>query len=220
MEANAVALGVSIDTLMENAGRAVGGGVRPRLPPAPADRDPGGTREQRRRRNLRRPLSRAVGFPPRGLAGPALLRDPNARRPGGATSARRPALRVRVGVPTVSQVEGAALVLDALLGSSQSGELRSPYARGRRRGEREPGPDRSPSMCRPGSASPTVRPPSVDRRALDAQSRGWARRTPARSSSGTSGSPGRRGRRPAPESSSSIRPTRRPTPGGATPGSW
>ncbi len=128
MEANAVALGVSIDTLMENAGRALAEECARRLPPAPQRivvlAGPGNNGGDG---TCAAHYLAQWGFHPEVwlVRPPSEIRTPAARR---CYERAATALRVRVGVPTVSQVEGAAIILDALLGSSQSGELRSPYA--------------------------------------------------------------------------------------------
>ena len=127
IEANALALGVSLDQLMENAGRAVA---------------------EEAARRLTEPSARVVVVAGAGNNGGDgtcaafylaqwghrpevwLLRPPSEI---GGGSARRcweriqHRLPVRFGVPTDDDVRGARLILDAALGAGQSGELRSPY---------------------------------------------------------------------------------------------
>ncbi len=127
MEANAVALGVSVDSLMENAGRALAEECARRLPPAPQRvvvlAGPGNNGGDG---TCAAHYLAQWGFHPEVwmVRPPAEIRTPAARRCYDRAAAE---LRVRVGVPTSPQLEGAAVILDALLGSGQSGELRPPY---------------------------------------------------------------------------------------------
>src|SRR5579871_5832986 len=127
MEANAVALGVSVDSLMENAGRALAEECARRLPPAPQRvvvlAGPGNNGGDG---TCAAHYLAQWGFHPEVwmVRPPAEIRTPAARRCYDRAAAE---LRVRVGVPTSSHLEGAAVILDALLGSGQSGELRPPY---------------------------------------------------------------------------------------------
>lgn len=127
MEANAVAIGVSVDSLMENAGRALAEECARRLPPAPQRvvvlAGPGNNGGDG---TCAAHYLAQWGFHPEVwlVRPPAEIRTPAARRCYDRAASE---LRVRVGVPAPAQLEGAALILDALLGSGQSGELRSPY---------------------------------------------------------------------------------------------
>jgi ADP-dependent NAD(P)H-hydrate dehydratase / NAD(P)H-hydrate epimerase len=127
MEANAVALGVSVDSLMENAGRALAEECARRTAPAPQRvvvlAGPGNNGGDG---TCAAHYLAQWGFHPEVwlVRPPSEIRTPAARRCYERAAAE---MRVRVGVPTASQLEGAAIVLDALLGSGQSGELRPPY---------------------------------------------------------------------------------------------
>ncbi len=126
IEANAVALGISIDTLMENAGRAVAEEAARRVQ-GPADgiavlAGPG---------NNGGDGFAAVhylkqwGFSPDvWLSSPAAeIRSSAARRCYERIVATT---RLRVGVPRLADLEGYALIIDALLGTGQHGEPRGP----------------------------------------------------------------------------------------------
>jgi ADP-dependent NAD(P)H-hydrate dehydratase / NAD(P)H-hydrate epimerase len=126
MEANALALGLSIDALMENAGRAV-------AEEAAAHASPGGR------------IVILTGVGNNGGDGTCaafylgqwgfqpeiwLVRPPSEIR--GASALRcwdraRPRCTTQIGVPGPDSLRGASLLVDALLGSGQHGELRSPY---------------------------------------------------------------------------------------------
>jgi ADP-dependent NAD(P)H-hydrate dehydratase / NAD(P)H-hydrate epimerase len=127
VEANAQALGVTVDSLMERAGRAVAEEVMRHLPPAPA------------------PVAVVAGTGNKGGDGacvahhllewgykpefwivrpPAQIRSHSARRCFERVERRLP---VHVGVPRAEDLERFPLVVDALLGTGQAGTLRSPY---------------------------------------------------------------------------------------------
>jgi NAD(P)H-hydrate epimerase len=126
-ERNAVALGITVQQLMENAGRVVAEAVTAHVPDASArivvlagagNNGGDGTAAVH--------FLRAAGRTPElwMVAGSAAIRSIAARRAfervaglGGAHQ----------GVPTAGDLAGAALVVDAMLGTGQSGELREPY---------------------------------------------------------------------------------------------
>ncbi|MGI0054465.1 MAG: NAD(P)H-hydrate dehydratase [Thermoplasmata archaeon] len=126
-EENAVALGITLDTLMENAGRTIAEEVAHRVPSPPA------------------PVAIIAGTGNNGGDGFAaayylsqwgyapqvwIIRPPSEIR-------SRPARRcferverrgaVRRGIPSASELSGMAIVVDALLGTGQTGPLRPPY---------------------------------------------------------------------------------------------
>lgn len=127
LELNAQALGLSLDVLMENAGRAVAEEASRHLPPAPAR------------------VAVLVGSGNNGGDGtcaahyleqwgyacelflaraPAEIRSPSARRCFERARARSP---VHLGVPRPAELGEFGLVVDALLGTGQAGPLRGPY---------------------------------------------------------------------------------------------
>ncbi len=127
IEINAVARGLSIETLMENSGRVVAEETARRLPPAPA------------------PVAILCGTGNNGGDGLAaayylaqwgyrceiwLLRPPTEIRTAPARhcydriAARQP---VHVGAPTAEHLRSFPLLVDAMLGWGQSGALRTPY---------------------------------------------------------------------------------------------
>ncbi|HEY6238400.1 MAG TPA: NAD(P)H-hydrate epimerase, partial [Thermoplasmata archaeon] len=127
VEANALALGLSVDALMENAGRAVAEAAAAHLPPVPArvvilagvgNNGGDGT-------------AAAFFLGQWGFAPEVWLVRPSSEIRG--SSARRCWDRARsrctthLGVPSEQDLDGAPLAIDALLGSGQSGPLRSPY---------------------------------------------------------------------------------------------
>ncbi len=128
VEANAGALGVSVDALMERAGRAIAEEAIHHLPQSPGR------------------VAIVVGAGNNGGDGTCaahyllewghrpelwLVRPPSqiyshaARRCYERVAARLP---VHVGVPTAEELSAFPLVLDALLGTGQTGVLRSPYS--------------------------------------------------------------------------------------------
>jgi hydroxyethylthiazole kinase-like uncharacterized protein yjeF len=127
VEANAVARGVSIENLMENAGRAVAEEAARRLPPAPGRvAVMAGTGN-----NGGDGLAAAFylsqwGYAPTIwlLKPPADIRSAPARRCYERIASRFP---IRVGVPSPQDLRPFPLVVDAMLGTGQSGSLRAPY---------------------------------------------------------------------------------------------
>src|SRR5579863_9380431 len=127
MEANAVALGVSVDSLMENAGRALAEECARRIPAAPQRvvilAGPGNNGGDG---TCAAHYLAQWGYHPEVwlVRPPAEIRSPAARRCYDRIAAE---MRVRVGIPKADDLEGVPLILDALLGSGQAGDLRSPY---------------------------------------------------------------------------------------------
>jgi ADP-dependent NAD(P)H-hydrate dehydratase / NAD(P)H-hydrate epimerase len=127
VEQNAVARGVSIDVLMENAGRAVAEEAARRVTP-----DQGrvvlfaGTGNNGGDGTCAAFYLHQWGFsvelylvrPPSDIRSAAALR---------CWERARRAVRNHVGLPGPEAFEGASLAIDAMLGSGQSGPLRSPY---------------------------------------------------------------------------------------------
>jgi hydroxyethylthiazole kinase-like uncharacterized protein yjeF len=127
MEANALALGVSIDSLMENAGRAVAEEAMRRLPSPPARVAlVAGTGNNGGDGFGAAFYLAQWGFQPDVwcVRPPAEIRSAPARRRFERVAHRGP---VRVGPPTPDDLRGAALAVDALLGIGQSGPLRPPH---------------------------------------------------------------------------------------------
>jgi ADP-dependent NAD(P)H-hydrate dehydratase / NAD(P)H-hydrate epimerase len=130
IEANAVALGVSIETLMENAGRAVAEEAARRLK-GPSD----GVAVIAFTGNNGGDGFAAIhylqqwGFSPDLwiLAPPGEIRSSPARR---CYERIAPTTRVRVGVPRPADLAGYSLVVDAMLGTGQHGEPKSPVKEG------------------------------------------------------------------------------------------
>ncbi|HYK93959.1 MAG TPA: NAD(P)H-hydrate dehydratase [Thermoplasmata archaeon] len=127
VEQNAVALGVSIDTLMENAGRAVAEEATRHLPPAPArvavlvGLGNNGGDGACAAHYLRQWGFAAELFLPRP---PSDIRSAPARRCVERASHQSP---IHVGVPRPAALGEFALLIDALLGSGQSGPPRGAY---------------------------------------------------------------------------------------------
>ena len=128
VEANALALGVSLTELMAGAGRAVAEEAALRLPPPPARValvvGPGN--------NGGDGLAAALELKHRGYR-PELWRLPPPERLRGAAvrhfyeeAARQ--LPIHSGVPEVRELAEFPLVIDGILGTGQTGALRSPYA--------------------------------------------------------------------------------------------
>jgi hydroxyethylthiazole kinase-like uncharacterized protein yjeF len=126
IEANAVALGVSIDTLMENAGRAVAEESARHLD-GPSD----GVAVIAGSGNNGGDGFAAIfylkqwGFSPDLwlVAPPGEIRSSPARR---CYERIAPSTRVRVGIPRPQDLEGYSLLVDAMLGTGQHGEPRAP----------------------------------------------------------------------------------------------
>ncbi len=127
IEENALALGLSFDALMENAGRAIAEETAAHLPPPPGR------------------IAVLVGTGNNGGDGsgaafylgqwgyvlelwlvrpPSEVRSASARRCWDRAAAH---FRTHFGAPTASALRGFDLAVDALLGSGQAGALRSPY---------------------------------------------------------------------------------------------
>jgi ADP-dependent NAD(P)H-hydrate dehydratase / NAD(P)H-hydrate epimerase len=126
IEANAVALGVSIETLMENAGRAVAEEAARHLP-APTDGVAviAGTGNNGGDGFAAVHYLKQWGYSPDLwlLAPPGEIRSSPARR---CYERIAPTTRVRVGVPRPQDLAGYALLIDAMLGTGQRGEPRPP----------------------------------------------------------------------------------------------
>ena len=127
LEQNTVALGVSLDVLMENAGRAVAEEVARHLPPAPArvalllgSGNNGGDGSCAAHYLEQWGYTCEMILP----RAPAEIRSPSARRCFERARARSP---VHVGVPRPAELGEFVLLVDALLGTGQTGPLRGPY---------------------------------------------------------------------------------------------
>jgi ADP-dependent NAD(P)H-hydrate dehydratase / NAD(P)H-hydrate epimerase len=125
-EQNAVALGVPLDALMENAGRAVAEEASRHLPSAPAlvavvasTGNNGGDGTCAAFYLLQWGFAPEVWL----VRPPSEIRSQMARRCFERIEHRCP---VHVGVPTAEQLRGMPLIVDALLGTGQSGPLRGP----------------------------------------------------------------------------------------------
>ncbi len=125
-EVNAVALGVSIDTLMENAGRAVAEEAARHLRgPSDGVAVIAGTGNNGGDGFAAIHYLKQWGFSPDLwlVAPPGEIRSSAARR---CYERIAPATRTRVGVPRAADLAGYALLIDAMLGTGQHGEPRSP----------------------------------------------------------------------------------------------
>ncbi|HZY91796.1 MAG TPA: NAD(P)H-hydrate dehydratase [Thermoplasmata archaeon] len=127
LEQNAIALGVSLDTLMENAGRAVAEEATRHLPPAPArvgvlvgvgNNGGDGTCAAYYLQQWGYAAELFVVRPP------TEIRSPAARRCLERAAAHAP---LHVGIPRPAELGEFALLVDALLGTGQTGSLRGPY---------------------------------------------------------------------------------------------
>ena len=126
VELNAVALGVSIDALMENAGRAVAEEATHHLPPPPARvAVVASTGNNGGDGTCAAFYLHQWGYSPEVwlLRPPLEIRSRSARRCFERVEHRLP---VHIGVPASDQLASMPLIIDALLGSGQSGHLRSP----------------------------------------------------------------------------------------------
>jgi ADP-dependent NAD(P)H-hydrate dehydratase / NAD(P)H-hydrate epimerase len=127
VEANAGALGVSIDALMERAGRAVAEEATRHLPGAPArvaivtgSGNNGGDGTCAAHYLLEWGYRPEVWM----IRPPTQIYSHSARRCFERVASRLP---VHLGLPTVEELTAFPLVVDALLGTGQTGPLRSPY---------------------------------------------------------------------------------------------
>ncbi len=130
IEANAVALGVSIDTLMENAGRAVAEEAARRLKnPTDGVAVIAWTGNNGGDGFAAMHYLKQWGFSPDLwlLAPPGEIRSSPARR---CFERIASTTRVRVGVPRPQELAGYSLLIDAMLGTGQRGEPRSPIREG------------------------------------------------------------------------------------------
>ena len=126
VELNAVALGVSLDALMENAGRAVAEEATRHLPPAPARLAVvASTGNNGGDGTCAAHYLHQWGYAPEVwlLRPPLEIRSRSARRCFERIERHLP---VHVGVPRAEDLASMPLVVDALLGTGQAGELRSP----------------------------------------------------------------------------------------------
>jgi ADP-dependent NAD(P)H-hydrate dehydratase / NAD(P)H-hydrate epimerase len=126
VELNAVALGVSLDALMENAGRAVAEEATHHLPPPPARvAIVASTGNNGGDGTCAAHYLHQWGYSPEIwlLRTPLEIRSRSARRCFERIEHRLP---VHVGVPRPEELASMPLVVDALLGTGQSGTLRSP----------------------------------------------------------------------------------------------
>jgi len=126
VEQNTVALGVTIDSLMENAGRASAEEATRHLPPAPARvAVVAGTGNNGGDGTCAAFYLQQWGYSPEIwlLRPPVEIRSRAAQRCFDRIQNRLP---VRVGVPRAEELATMPLVVDALLGTGQSGPLRSP----------------------------------------------------------------------------------------------
>jgi ADP-dependent NAD(P)H-hydrate dehydratase / NAD(P)H-hydrate epimerase len=127
IEQNAVALGISIDVLMENAGRAVAEEAAHHLPPAPAAIVVlAGTGNNGGDGTCAAFYLNQWGFRPTVfmVRPPSEIRSPAALRCWERIRRIAPA---RIGIPPDATLASAKMVIDAMLGSGQEGPLRSPY---------------------------------------------------------------------------------------------
>ena len=126
VEVNAVALGVSIDGLMENAGRAVAEEATHHLPPPPARvAVVASTGNNGGDGTCAAHYLHQWGYSPEVwlLRPPLEIRSRSARRCFERIEHRLP---VHVGTPRADELASMPLVIDALLGSGQAGRLRPP----------------------------------------------------------------------------------------------
>ncbi len=127
VEANAVDLGVSLDVLMEHAGRVVAEEAATHLPPVPArvavvagSGNNGGDGTCAAHYLLE------WGYRPEvwAVLPPSRITSPSARRCFLRIERRLP---LHLGAPTAADLAPFALVVDAMLGTGQRGPLREPY---------------------------------------------------------------------------------------------
>jgi len=126
IEVNAVALGISIETLMENAGRAVAEEAARHLKgPSDGVAILAGTGNNGGDGLAATHYLKQWGFSPDVwlLSPPGEIRSSPARR---CYERIAPTTRLRVGVPRPQDLAGYSLIIDAMLGTGQRGEPRSP----------------------------------------------------------------------------------------------
>lgn len=125
-EANALALGVSVDTLMENAGRAVAEEVAKRLenPSTPVG-IVAGTGNNGGDGSCAAFYLSQWGHPVELwlLGAPTEIRSASARR---CFDRIQPTMPTHLGVPSAAELP-KGIIVDAMLGTGQTGALRSPY---------------------------------------------------------------------------------------------
>jgi ADP-dependent NAD(P)H-hydrate dehydratase / NAD(P)H-hydrate epimerase len=128
IEANAIALGWSVATLMESAGRAVAEEAARVLPPAPSKvAIVAGSGNNGGDGSTAAFYLQQWGYAPElWMVRPASeIRSPASRQ---AFERIRRRLPTHLEVPAAGDLEGFPLLIDALLGTGQSGALREPYA--------------------------------------------------------------------------------------------
>ena len=128
LEANALALGGTLEGLLEQAGRAVAEEAARRLPAPPArvsivagTGNNGGDGTCAAHYHLEHGHAPEVWMP----RSPEEIRSPAARRCFDRIADRVP---VHLGAPDRTALAGSSLAIDAMLGTGQSGPLRGPYA--------------------------------------------------------------------------------------------
>ena len=127
VEANAVALGVSLDALMERAGRAVAEEAVAHLPAAPARVGLlAGSGNNGGDATCAAHYLAEWGYRPEVwiVRPPSEIGSHSARRCFARIERRLP---IHVGVPTAASLAGFPLLVDGLLGTGQAGPLREPY---------------------------------------------------------------------------------------------
>jgi hydroxyethylthiazole kinase-like uncharacterized protein yjeF len=126
MEANSLALGLSIDALMENAGRAVAEAAAAHVPLGARIVVLAGAGNNGGDGTCAAFYLGQWGYQPEIwlVRPPSEIRGASAVRCWDRARTRCPS---QIGVPTADALRGASLLVDALLGSGQAGELRSPY---------------------------------------------------------------------------------------------
>ncbi len=126
VEQNAIALGLTIDAMMENAGRAIAEEAARHLPSAPASVAVlAGTGNNGGDGTCAAFYLHQWGFRPEIwiLRSPAEIRTRSAHR---CFERAHRVMPVHVGVPSADELRAFPLAIDAVLGSGQSGLLRSP----------------------------------------------------------------------------------------------
>ncbi len=127
IEENALALGLSLDALMESAGRAIAEEVAAHLPPPPGRIAVlAGTGNNGGDGSCAAFYLGQWGYAPELwiVRAPSEIRSASARRCWDRAAGL---FRTHVGAPTAPQLRPFDLLVDALLGSGQAGELRPPY---------------------------------------------------------------------------------------------